>query len=228
MLTSLTLIRSDSVAGLFRESIPLPLRLEIVRRVSDCYRGAIDHCATDDDGTRRDHIPYERRRRIETAMRTLPLSDAFSYVGVQSRPNSRNSSHHIMISSGKFALTFSKTDSFDELPRPSVFRSDYASSVQLGLFDSNEDLPQMEAHRAGTSLIYGVVCHGPDDIDSSRPGYVNVHFPSAAERTPVLAPRVDLLSEFYQSFASDRPSVVSVPAAKPKLRVVKPHEEQSS
>ncbi len=227
-MTHLRLVRPDHVREQFRENFSSELRLEIVRRILNCYANADEHCAMDDEGTRRDHLPHERRRLIETAMRTIPQDPRFGSLKVVSRPNSRKSAHHNVLICGGFALTFSKTDGETDLPRFSFFRHDYASSVQLNLFETDEQVTASQAQSGIEDRFFGVVCHGPDDSDSASTGFIRVQFPSASVQSPVLAPSIDLLAEYMQSFSIKRPDTIEIAAAEPRLKVVRPAEESSS
>jgi hypothetical protein len=161
-------------------------------------------------------------------MRSLPQIPEFHHLLVQNRPNKRRSSHHNVVFSGDFALTFSKTDGEDDLPRFSHFRHNYASSVQLNLFSPEERASEVEVSLDGAERIYGVICHGPDPRNSAHAGHIRIQFPSASAQSPVLATPLDLLAEYRQLLDTQRPSVVEVVAAEPRLKIVRSEEESSS
>lgn len=92
---------------------------------------------------------------------------------------------YTLIKSGRLALTASYVDSGQRIPRPSKFRTQHA--------EINQCLRQMPLFPKKPSVfrpasIYGILLHGPDDIDNSLPGFLRLGFPDARCRTWVDTP----------------------------------------
>jgi|SRR5208283_5151599 len=118
-----------------------------------------------------DLLPYVRRAKIEGELRRIAQGYG-ELDAVYEKNTAQNSWHTMLYSKTKgVALTISATKGPREMVRDARFRETLAKTNQLKLFYSSQN------DIGGTSL-YGIIIHGADELDPSRPAFIRLGFPS--------------------------------------------------
>ena len=136
-----------------------------------------------------DRRPHERRAMID--QRLYHLAGRHPGIHASIVPNRIQNSYHTQLRSGQVVLTQACVLSPDSLPRHAEYRETLARHPQRALpsFSFVEEAPPA----AGTPL-YALLVHGADELDPTRPGFVQVIIPN--RRCTVVLAKIDLIRRF--------------------------------
>ena len=212
--SSTKVISTEEIRAAFAQEFDSEFMEDTVRCLFACYKAAAQHCR--DNFPREeahDLLPIYRRALIEKEWRAL--AERYSNVRAVTVANEVGSSFASRISTGRMILTVCAVDSPGAMFRDAEFRKNLARDNQFGLFESPEAL-------VSDPRYFGVLLHGPDALDASRPAFANVAFPSA-DCTRYIAnlalfricePVVDSLTKDQQEYVELEPEVKLRPQAK--------------
>jgi hypothetical protein len=152
--------------------VPTAFFSSIIDTIFQVYRETHDKVFRDYDFPEASVLlPYIRRARIEENIRRI--AQEFVELAADVEENSAQNAFHTVIYSATrgTTLTISATKGPRKMVRDARFRETLATTSQLELFSSSQTPVE------GTSL-YGIILHGADELDPSRPAYVRLGFPS--------------------------------------------------
>jgi hypothetical protein len=113
-----------------------------------------------------DLLPYLRRAKIEESLR-----DVASRSGLLNtyEKNEGKNAWYTQVRTSNCVFTASSVEGPQQMVRSAIFRETLAASAQLSLFSSNEEKGK---------AFYGILLHGPDVLEPSRPAFIRLGFPS--------------------------------------------------
>lgn len=175
----------------FNRDVCEELQRELLRVVLIQYAAAAEHCHEQfSHETANDELPHYRRAMIEEEVAELiRRTDGHSVKSQKNR--ARNCSHNVFLLGGQIALTQSKVDAREQLPRDALFRGSYAETPQT-LFAFMKEAETTLAVD-GQRMLYGILTHCPSEVES-MPLFVDIVFPDA--RYECVVGRVCLLERF--------------------------------
>jgi hypothetical protein len=164
-------ISAQEIRAVFEQEFDLEFMADTIRCLFSCYKAAAHHCKDNfPPEEAHDLLPIYRRALIEKEWRAL--AERYSNVGATTVANEIGSSYASRISAGRMILTACAVDSPGAMFRDAEFRKNLARDSQFGLFESPEALVKDPRY-------FGVLLHGPDALDRSRPAFANIAFPNA-------------------------------------------------
>ncbi len=199
-----------------RETFTAPLTFDLVDGVTAMYAEAADRCRARFANPKLARLASAQDRYflIEDLLARLP--SRIQGCHSRSEPNSAQSAEHLYVVVPGLAFTQSKVESPSNLPRPSGFRVQYAADGQLSL-----DIPGMPASIPNSVVeegvpLYGILIHGPDELDYMRPAFMCIGLPDSSYSKYVAT--FDLLAH-SRSFQLIDSTPIQIEPAQPKLRI---------
>jgi hypothetical protein len=157
---------------------------DALRILATSYRGAHADCRVQFPAPEaHDLYPIMRRAMIEYQIRELAKS--YPEISASAQPNHGGTSYYTLLSSGNVFLTANAVDHPNKTVRKAMFRETYARASQPNLFG--------EPPEEGT-ILYGILLHGPDELNKTRPEFAHIAFPN--KDCSDYVGRVDLFGRF--------------------------------
>lgn len=182
--------------AMFNELISEDIQRYIARGITEQYERAYEDCYNlfgqkEAWGL----LPNYRRTCIEDIM-----PDFAARIGscdVKSIRNKAKNCYHslILVKSGNrinIALTQSKIEKEEMLPRNAEFRKGYAKDPQM-VMDFMEEDQDFEFSDAET-VLYAIITHIPNSANEKTPGFIDIVFPDRAYKK--IVGRIRLLNKF--------------------------------
>lgn len=124
-----------------------------------------------------------RRAMVEYQIREL--AEGYPEISASAQLNYGGTSYYTLLSSGNVFLTANAVDHPNKTVRKAMFRETYARASQPNLFG--------EPPEEGT-ILYGILLHGPDELNKTRPEFAHIAFPN--KDCSDYVGRVDLFGRF--------------------------------
>jgi hypothetical protein len=159
----------------------------MIKSLFSSYQISYDYCTknfSEEEG--HDLLPFYRWVQLRSELRGL--GGRFKEITTKAEPN--GSSYHIIIDSDRLMLTVSTVDNPKALPRPALYRADYANDHQLDIF---RPLPD-------DSKIYAVLTHGFNRKERYKPAFARIIFP--AKGFEYYIHHIDLFAKFKSLIVS--------------------------
>jgi len=167
---------------------------ESLKAVFSAYDKAFAHCSENfDAATFHDILPHYRRAKIEEALREVALR-AEDHTVKAPRNKARNCSHNLLFVNERVALTQSKVDRREQLPREAIFRETYASNPQMLLdFMTDGERDCCSDGSEENKVLYGILVHSPSEAPA-LPCFVDIVFPD--QDCEYIIDRIRLMEKF--------------------------------
>ena len=163
----------------FESSVSKQVLEALIRCLFGAYRTAFEECAGFPAQEAHDLRPYYRWIQLRSDLRGV----ADRFAGVQATPEP----YHTLLTIGRILLTASPVDGPGELVRRSNYRTTYANSSQLELFEKNEPPPD-------DAQFYAILIHGQDPNEPRQPLFAQIAFPD--KNLDSYVHKIDLFSRF--------------------------------
>ena len=108
--------------------------------------------------------------------RTYLLNDSAPNLEVELRPNKNNSMHHAVVRVDDVLMTVSAVPKEHLLPRPALFRGEYASRQGSFAIDAGDNFVPSPPEQMDSIMTYIQVLHGPSVDDREKTGFTLVAF----------------------------------------------------
>lgn len=171
---------------MFFEAFPEEFLRNLLRLISEVYVEAYEECQSSypipEAHDLRSHM---RRAKLEYQVRELVRN--FPDIVAEVEKNKKKTSFYTKLKNKRVVLTISAVNHPNTIVRRAEFRETYARNAQLSLFDP-EPVPPPDA------LLYAILLHGPDSLEPSRPGFINVVFPN--KNCKAYVGSIDLMLKF--------------------------------
>lgn len=174
---------NEELDGYFDASFSRQVQEAFVKCVINSYAVAWELCKKYLKEEAHDLLGFQRWIELRSQLRGL--GGRFNEIETYTHPNGPAPSYHVVIDSEKFILTVSSVPSPWIMPRPAIYRKEYAVQNQLELFQ--QQLPN--------SKIFGLLIHGANPKDRSKPAFLQVRFPDKNYES-YIQHNVDLFSRF--------------------------------
>jgi hypothetical protein len=155
----------EEVLGYFDGSFSMSVQEAMIKCVFNSYAVAYELCKRYPREESHDLLGFLRWIELRSQLRGL--GGRFNEIETYESPNGSASSYHIVIDAEKLMLTVSSVPAPAILPRPASYRLEYAIQSQYELFEQPEQ----------KSKIYGILIHGANSKDKSKPAFIQVRFP---------------------------------------------------
>lgn len=157
---------------------------DALRVLAASYRGAHADCSMQFPAPEaHDLYPIMRRAMVESQMREL--TEGYPEISATSELNHGGTSYYTLLSSGNVFLTANAVENPEKPVRKAMYRETYARASQPNLFEE----PPVEG-----AILYGILLHGPDELNKTRPEFVHIAFPN--KDCSDYVGRVDLFGRF--------------------------------
>ncbi|MBA2781521.1 MAG: hypothetical protein H0T74_01160 [Rubrobacteraceae bacterium] len=97
------------------------------------------------------------------------LSEDYPEISASAELNHGGTSYYTLLSSGNVFLTANAVEHPNMTVRKAMYCETYARASQPNLFG--------EPPEEGT-ILYGILLHGPDELNKTRPGFAHIAFPN--------------------------------------------------
>lgn len=157
---------------------------DAVRILAASYRGAHADCKMQFPAPEaHDLYPIVRRAMVEYQMREL--AESYPEIAASAELNHGGTSYYTLLVSGSIFLTANAVENPNKTVRKAMYRETYARASQPNLFG--------EPPEEGT-ILYGILLHGPDELNKARPEFAHIAFPN--KDCSDYVGRVDLFGRF--------------------------------
>jgi hypothetical protein len=168
----MNVFHASDLRNIFANEFPRSLEISILQALDAAYKETRNHLMRFRYPEAKDLRGHYVRACFEDHLKQFAV--ACSSVTVESRLNSRKSSYHTRVKSGRLHLTASAVRQQSERPRKALFRSTYASEGQLSILESPRELSEDSGEP-----IYGVLRYGPSS--TPFPLFATIACPDANE-----------------------------------------------
>jgi hypothetical protein len=173
---------TEELESIFDDSFEKQTQEALMKCLFSAYGGSYEKCYKEfPKEEAHDLLPFYRWIRLRTELRGL--EGRFGEIETTSEPNGPAPSYHLVVKTNRVILTVSSVDGPRSLPRPALYRIEYANTHQLDLFKPVEN-----------SKVYAILIHGPKQGDKRQPGFAQIGFP--AKGFEYYIHRIDLFSKF--------------------------------
>lgn len=157
---------------------------DAVRILAASYRGAHADCKMQFPAPEaHDLYPIVRRAMVEYQMREL--TESYPEIAASAELNHGGTSYYTLLVSGSIFLTANAVENPNKTVRKAMYRETHARASQPNLFG--------EPPEEGT-ILYGILLHGPDELNKARPEFAHIAFPN--KDCSDYVGRVDLFGRF--------------------------------
>jgi hypothetical protein len=157
---------------------------QVLRVLAASYRGAHAECRLQyPPAEAHDLYPIMRRAIIESQLGEV--AKEYPEISASPKPNHSGTSYYRLLSSGNVFLTVNAVEHPNAKVRRAMFRNTYAESSQLNLFGP----PPEEG-----TMLYGILLHGPELLNKTRPEFAHIVFPN--RDCSEYVGRIDLFNRF--------------------------------
>jgi hypothetical protein len=174
---------NEELDDYFDASFSRQVQEAFVKCVINSYAVAWELCKKYLKEEAHDFLGFQRWIELRSQLRGL--GGRFNAIETYTSPDGPAPSYHVVIDSEKFILTVSSVPSPSIMPRPAIYRREYAVRSQLNLFE-----PQ-----SPTSKIFGLLIHGANPKDKSKPAFLQVRFPDR-DYESYIQHNIDLFARF--------------------------------
>lgn len=174
---------NEELDSYFEGSFSRPVQEALVKCVIHSYAIAWESCKKYLKEEAHDLLGFQRWIELRSQLRGL--GGRFKEIETYTQPNGPAPSYHVVIDSEKIILTVSSVQSPWIMPRPASYRKEYAVQNQLDLFEK----------LSPNSKIFGLLIHGPNPKDRSKPAFLQVRFPDK-DYESYIQHNIDLFARF--------------------------------
>ena len=156
-----------------------------LRVLASSYRGAHADCRMQYPAPEaHDLYPIVRRAMVEYQLRQL-VQNYYPEISASAELNHGGTSYYTLLASNNVFLTAHAVEQPNRTVRKAMYRETYARASQPNLFG--------EPPEEGT-ILYGVLLHGPEELNKTRPEFAHVAFPN--KDCSDYVGRIDLFGRF--------------------------------
>lgn len=209
---------------MFNDLVNDDIQLNIAKGVIEQYRKAHKHCYETFGKTEAwGLLPDYRRTCIEDIM--PDIAERIGRCVAKPRKNKAKNCYHrlLLVKSTKgvnIALTQSKVEQKELLPRNAEFRKGYAKDPQMLMDFMEED--QVPEFNDDEIILYTIIVHMPNLADEKTPEFIDIVFPDKAYKK--IEGRIELLNKFpdvvVKEEHEDIPDNTEIPIA-PSIEIKK-------
>lgn len=205
---------------LLQSDFPDDLLLALCRQVVEGYSSAWLFCDENYPREQRhDLYPVMRRADIERNVRHI--LERFPSSSATVEPNRIGAAYHVLVHSGRVALTISAVNSRRQMVRAARFREQYAiHSLQDEMFPTLN-----RQNEEGGATLYAILVHGETEKHPQLPAFMDVVFPSPDYNS--YYDRIDLFARFPQVNEWLRPVAEKIMTPTPSLKKIKAPKESA-
>ncbi len=173
---------NEELDGYFDASFGTQVQEAMVKCMFQAYADSYEACKKFLKEEAHDLLGFQRWIEIRNQFRGL--GGRFNEIETYTEPNGPAPSYHVVINSEKMILTVSSVQAPWIMPRPAAYRKEFAIQNQYELWPK---LP--------SSKIFGILIHGPNPKDKSKPAFLQVRFPDKNYES-YIQHNIDLFSRF--------------------------------
>ncbi len=174
---------NEELDSYFDASFSRQVQEAFVKCVINAYAISYESCKKYSKEEGHDLLGFQRWIEIRNQIRGL--GGRFNEIETYTEPNGPAPSYHVVINSEKIILTISSVQSPWILPRPASYRKEYAVQNQYHLFEK----------LSPNSKIFGLLIHGANSKDRSKPAFLQVRFPNR-DYEAYIQHHIDLFTRF--------------------------------